>query len=178
MTHKYTEEDISFLAAVMKDFPKYLTTLAQHGVFNFDTDAPVIDDLLSDKPKVTVERQYLPYVTAWVQWKLEYHSDKTILWQSDKLDSAKARLVDIATNPIAAHLRSMKTKLNKTSLQYDNGCRFLARGVASNAGKGLSVNYVVMDDINPETKVYKEFCQNIWPCLCCIGAKFITVLPG
>jgi hypothetical protein len=76
------------------------------------------------------------------------------------------------------HIRAGVTEYNKSSLGFDNGSRILARATSTDAGRGMAISLLYIDELCyvPPRK-QKEFWTSIQPTLANGGDCIITSTP-
>jgi hypothetical protein len=76
------------------------------------------------------------------------------------------------------HIRAGATEYNKSQISFDNGSRIVARATTPNAGRGLSISLLYVDEfaaVSPN--IAKHFWTSIRPTLGTGGSCIITSTP-
>jgi hypothetical protein len=91
---------------------------------------------------------------AYILWKAIFNEDQTILIAANKLSSALEIMQRIRYiyEECDEYIKPGVTVYNKTSIEFDNRSRIIARATTPDAGRGLSVSLLYCLDGN--TKVY------------------------
>jgi hypothetical protein len=113
-------------------------------------------------------------------WKVMFTSDMTILITANKLSQA-IEIVDrikYAYENMPNYIRAGVKVYNKQTVEFDNGSKIVARATTTDAGRGLSVSLLYIDEFSfvlPSKA--KEFWTSIQPTLSTGGGCIITSTP-
>jgi hypothetical protein len=123
--------------------------------------------------KTTVAAGYL-------LWKAMFTPDTTILVTANKLNQALEIMdrIRFAYQNLPDHIRAGVTKYNEGTMSFDNGSKIVARATSTDAGRGLSITLLYLDEFAfvPPNKA-KDFWTSIQPVLSTGGACIITSTP-
>jgi hypothetical protein len=123
--------------------------------------------------KTTVAAGYL-------LWKAMFTADTTILVTANKVVQAYEIMdrIRFAYENLPNHIRAGITEYNKGTIAFDNGSKIVARATTSDAGRGLSITLLYLDEFAfvPPNKA-KDFWTSIQPVLSTGGACIITSTP-
>ena len=118
---------------------------------------------------------------AFLLWKAMFTPDTTILIVANKFVQAMEIMTRIkyAYENLPDHIRAGVTKYNESEIKFDNGSRIVSRATSSDAGRGLSITLLYMDEFAfvPPNKA-TEFFTSIQPVLSTGGSCIITSTPG
>lgn len=117
---------------------------------------------------------------GYLLWKAMFTPDTTILVTANKLNQALEIMdrIRFAYENTPNHIRSGVTEYNKGTIAFDNGSKIVARATSSDAGRGLSITLLYLDEFAfvPPNKA-KDFWTSIQPVLSTGGACIITSTP-
>ncbi len=123
--------------------------------------------------KTTVAAGYL-------LWRAMFVPDTTILLTANKLVQALEIMERIryCYENLPDYIRAGITEYNKGNIGFDNGSRIISRATSSDAGRGLSISLLYLDEFAfvPPNKA-SEFWTSIQPTLSTGGACIITSTP-
>lgn len=123
--------------------------------------------------KTTVAAGYL-------LWKAMFVPDSTILVTANKLNQALEIMerIKFAYENLPDHIRAGAKKYNEGTMSFDNGSKIVARATSTDAGRGLSVTLLYLDEFAfvPPNKA-KDFWTSIQPVLSTGGSCIITSTP-
>jgi hypothetical protein len=106
--------------------------------------------------------------------------DTTILLTANKLSQALEIMERIryCYENLPNHIRAGVTEYNKGNVGFDNGSRIISRATTSDAGRGLSISLLYLDEFAfvPPNQA-KEFWTSIAPVLSTGGDCIITSTP-
>jgi hypothetical protein len=117
---------------------------------------------------------------GYLLWKAMFTADTTILVTANKLVQALEIMdrIRFAYENLPNHIRAGITEYNKGTIAFDNGSKIVARATSSDAGRGLSITLLYLDEFAfvPPNKA-KDFWTSIQPVLSTGGACIITSTP-
>jgi Terminase large subunit, T4likevirus-type, N-terminal/Terminase RNaseH-like domain len=118
--------------------------------------------------------------SAYLTWRALFIPDSTILVVANKFSQALEVMerVRYCYENLPNHIRAGVTEYNKSNISFDNGSRIIARATSSDAGRGLAVSLLYVDElcyIQPNKQ--KEFWTSIQPTLAEGGSCIITSTP-
>lgn len=117
---------------------------------------------------------------GYLLWKAMFSGDTTILVTANKLNQALEIMdrIRFAYENLPNHIRAGVTEYNKGTIAFDNGSKIVARATSSDAGRGLSITLLYLDEFAfvPPNKA-KDFWTSIQPVLSTGGACIITSTP-
>lgn len=117
---------------------------------------------------------------GYLLWKAMFAGDTTILVTANKLNQALEIMdrIRFAYENLPNHIRAGVTEYNKGTIAFDNGSKIVARATSSDAGRGLSITLLYLDEFAfvPPNKA-KDFWTSIQPVLSTGGACIITSTP-
>lgn len=123
--------------------------------------------------KTTVAAGYL-------LWKAMFTGDSTILVTANKLNQALEIMdrIRFAYENLPDHIRAGITEYNKGTIAFDNGSKIVARATSADAGRGLSISLLYLDEFAfvPPNKA-SDFWTSIQPVLSTGGSCIITSTP-
>lgn len=123
--------------------------------------------------KTTVAAGYL-------LWKAMFNPDSTILVTANKLNQALEIMerIRFAYENCPDYIRAGITEYNKGTIAFDNGSKIIARATSSDAGRGLSITLLYLDEFAfvPPNKA-QDFWTSIQPVLSTGGSCIITSTP-
>ncbi len=113
-------------------------------------------------------------------WKAMFTPDSTILVTANKLNQALEIMdrIRFAYQNLPDHIRAGVTKYNEGTMAFDNGSKIIARATSTDAGRGLSITLLYLDEFAfvPPNKA-KDFWTSIQPVLSTGGSCIITSTP-
>jgi len=113
-------------------------------------------------------------------WKAMFTADTTILVTANKLNQALEIMdrIRFAYQNLPDHIRAGVTKYNEGTMSFDNGSKIVARATSTDAGRGLSITLLYLDEFAfvPPNKA-KDFWTSIQPVLSTGGSCIITSTP-
>jgi len=116
-------------------------------------------------------------------WKAMFEPDTTILIAANKLVSALEIMdrIKFAYENLEQYnwLRCGVTEYNKGTVSFDNGSRIIARATSKDAGRGLSITLLYLDEfafVQPNKA--EEFWSAVQPTLSTGGSCIITSTPN
>lgn len=117
---------------------------------------------------------------GYLLWKAMFTPDATILVTANKLNQALEIMdrIRFAYENLPNHIRAGITEYNKGTIAFDNGSKIVARATSSDAGRGLSITLLYLDEFAfvPPNKA-KDFWTSIQPVLSTGGSCIITSTP-
>ena len=118
---------------------------------------------------------------AYLVWRAIFVPDQTILIAANKLSSALEIMQRIryAYEELPEWLKAGAETYNKGTLEFDNGSRIISRATTPDAGRGLSISLLYLDEfafVRP--KIAEEFWTAIQPTLSTGGSCIITSTPN
>jgi hypothetical protein len=123
--------------------------------------------------KTTVAAGYL-------LWKAMFVPDTTILVTANKLNQALEIMdrIRFAYENLPDYIRAGIKEYNKGTIAFDNDSKIVARATSSDAGRGLSISLLYLDEFAfvPPNKA-KDFWTSIQPVLSTGGSCIITSTP-
>jgi hypothetical protein len=117
---------------------------------------------------------------GYLLWRANFVPDSIILIVANTYNQALEIMdrVRYAYENIPDHIRDGVREYNKGSIAFSNGSRIIARATTPNAGRGLSISLLFVDEIaaiNP--RMAKSFWTAIRPTLSTGGSCIITSTP-
>lgn len=117
---------------------------------------------------------------AFLLWKAMFTPDTTILIVANKQVQALEIMTRIkyAYENLPNHIRAGATKYNEGEIKFDNGSRIVSRATSNDAGRGLSITLLYMDEfafVAPNKA--SVFFTSIQPVLSTGGSCIITSTP-
>lgn len=117
---------------------------------------------------------------AFLLWKAMFQPDTTILITANKLVQALEIMdrIRYAYENLPDHIRAGITEYNKGTVSFDNGSKIVSRATTSDAGRGLSITLLYLDEfafVQPNKA--QEFWTSIQPVLSTGGSCIITSTP-
>lgn len=117
---------------------------------------------------------------AFLLWKAMFCPDTTILIAANKLVQALEIMdrIRFAYENLPNHIRAGVTEYNKGTITFDNGSKIISRATSSDAGRGLSITLLYLDEfafVMPNKAT--EFWTSIQPVLSTGGSCIITSTP-
>lgn len=117
---------------------------------------------------------------GYLLWRAMFTPDTTILLTANKLSQALEIMERIryCYENLPNHIRCGITEYNKGNVGFDNGSRIISRATSTDAGRGLSISLLYLDEFAfvPPNKA-KEFWTSIQPVLSTGGDCIITSTP-
>ena len=173
MTKTYSLETINKFIRLINSFPDFLTEMGM------SSDNETVEKLLSDEMYLTVAHEDRAYVIAWVTWVLEFHVEKTIMWQGITRELAVEAKNSILS--LCAEMEDIRNDVltdNVNTLILNNHSRLFTRRASECAGKGMALSHMIIDGVNPESKLWEDILAFMAPTMTFNRkAKYITVLP-
>lgn len=117
---------------------------------------------------------------GYLLWKAMFTPDTTILICANKLDQALEIMqrVRYSYENLPDYIRAGVTEYNKGSISFDNGSRIVSRATTPDAGRGLSITLLYLDEFAfVQPRMAKEFWTSIQPVLSTGGSCIITSTP-
>src|ERR1700761_3711039 len=118
--------------------------------------------------------------SAYLLWRALFVPDTTILVTANKYLQALEIMdrIRYAYQELPDHIRAGVTEYNKGNITFDNGSRIIARATSPDAGRGLSITLLYMDEFAyvPPNK-QSEFFTSIQPTLSTGGSCIVTSTP-
>lgn len=117
---------------------------------------------------------------AYLLWKAMFTPDMTILIVGNILATAQEIMdrIKFSYENCPEHIRMGIKDYNKRTITFDNGSRIICRATTPDAGRGLSVSLLYMDEfaiVSPAMQ--EEFWTAIQPTLSTGGGCIITTTP-
>ena len=129
------------------------------------------DGILSHNTETTV---------GYMLWKSLFTPNYTILITANNYLQALEIMsrVRYSYENLPNHIRAGTTAYNKGSVEFDNGSRIVSRATTPNAGRGLSISLLYVDEFAALLpRVAKDFWAAIKPTLSTGGSCIITSTP-
>lgn len=120
---------------------------------------------------------------AYILWRAMFVRNSTILVAANKLDSALEIMdrIKFAYENLESYnwLRCGIKEYNKRSITFDNGSKIVARATTSDAGRGLSISLLYLDEFAfVQPNIAAEFWAAISPTLATGGSCIISSTPN
>lgn len=120
---------------------------------------------------------------AYLLWVAMFQQDTTILLAANKMVQALEIMdrIRFAYENLEQYnwLRAGITEYNKGTLGFDNGSRIIARATTPDAGRGLSISLLYLDEFAfVKPNMASEFWSAIQPTLSTGGACIVTSTPN
>ncbi|MNK29826.1 Terminase-like family protein [compost metagenome] len=120
---------------------------------------------------------------AFLLWKVMFEPDTTVLLAANKMVQALEIMdrIRFAYENLEQYnwLRAGVTEYNKGTLGFDNGSRIIARATTPDAGRGLSITLLYLDEFAfVKPNMAAEFWAAIQPTLSTGGACIVTSTPN
>ena len=117
---------------------------------------------------------------AYLLWRAMFVPDTQILIAANKFVQAMEIMdrIRYGYEECADHIRAGVTEYNKGTIKFDNGSRITARATTPDAGRGLSITLLYLDEfafVRPN--MASEFWTSIQPVLSTGGGCIITSTP-
>lgn len=117
---------------------------------------------------------------GYLLWRAMFTPDTTILLTANKLSQALEIMdrIRYTYEQLPNYIRAGATEYNKGNVGFDNGSRIISRATSSDAGRGLSISLLYLDEFAfvPPNKA-QEFWTSIQPVLSTGGDCIITSTP-
>lgn len=117
---------------------------------------------------------------GYLLWRAMFVPDTTILLTANKLAQALEIMdrIRYTYENLPNYIRAGITEYNKGNIGFDNGSRIISRATSSDAGRGLSISLLYLDEFAfvPPNKA-QEFWTSIQPVLSTGGDCIITSTP-
>ena len=118
---------------------------------------------------------------AYIVWRAIFKADQTILIAANKNVSALEIMQRIryTYEELPEWLKAGAITYNKGSIEFDNGSRIISRATTPDAGRGLSISLLYLDEfafVRP--RIAEEFWTAIQPTLSTGGDCIITSTPN
>ena len=130
--------------------------------------------------KTLVPTHNTTVAAGYLLWKAMFNPDTTILVTANKLNQALEIMdrIKFAYENLPNHVRAGILEYNKGTMTFDNGSKITARATSSDAGRGLSITLLYLDEFAfvPPNKA-QDFWTSIQPVLSTGGACIITSTP-
>jgi hypothetical protein len=187
----YTEDRLYELARCVED-PLYFITnfmMIQHPIqgalliepFPFQVD--LIKAFHEHRFTIALTARQMGKTTCaagYLLWRAIFTPDTTILLTANKLSQALEIMERIryTYENLPNYIRAGVTEYNKGSISFDNGSRIISRATTGDAGRGLSISLLYLDEFAfvPPNKA-QEFWTSIQPVLSTGGDCIITSTP-
>jgi hypothetical protein len=168
----FTQEDIECLFLISKRFDIFLECLG------LDSEPDIVEQLMGDDFEITVERCDRDYILAWVVWKIEYSHETTAMWQSAKwAESDISGAIDKLVSRLSDKMVAARTSRTKHVMELENGSRLHTRPASINAARGMTINTLVIDGVEPKSKLYSELRMSGITRMKFGRGRAITILP-
>lgn len=118
---------------------------------------------------------------AFVVWRAIFKPDQTILIAANKNASALEIMQRIryTYEELPEWLKAGAVTYNKGSIEFDNGSRIISRATTPDAGRGLSISLLYLDEFAfVKPRIAEEFWTAIQPTLSTGGDCIITSTPN
>lgn len=187
----YTEETLVELSMCVDDPMYFMETFMkiQHpmrGAIPFDPypfQRDMINAFFNNRFTVALTARQMGKTTVaagYLLWKAMFTPDTTILLTANKLVQALEIMdrIRFAYQNLPDYIRAGITEYNKGTIAFDNGSKIVSRATSSDAGRGLSITLLYLDEFAfvPPNKA-SEFWTSIQPVLSTGGACIITSTP-
>ena len=118
---------------------------------------------------------------AFLLWHAMFKPDQTILIAANKFAQAQEIMQRIrySYEECPNFIRPGVVEYNKGSISFDNGSRIISRATAPDAGRGLSISLLYLDEfafVSP--RIAEEFWASMGPTLSTGGSCIITSTPN
>lgn len=187
----YTEGSLSDLIMCLKDPLYFMRTFVkiQHplkGAVPFELypfQVELIEAFHENRFTIALTARQMGKTTcaaAYLLWKAMFQPDTTILITANKLVQALEIMdrIRYAYENLPDHIRAGITEYNKGTVAFDNGSKIVSRATSSDAGRGLSITLLYLDEFAfvPPNKA-SEFWTSVQPVLSTGGSCIITSTP-
>jgi hypothetical protein len=130
--------------------------------------------------KTLVPTHNTTVAAGYLLWKAMFTPDTTILVAANKLNQAIEIMdrIKVAYENTPDYIRAGITEYNKQTISFDNGSKIVARATSSDAGRGLSITLLYLDEfafVMPNKA--DDFWVSIQPVLSTGGSCIITSTP-
>lgn len=118
---------------------------------------------------------------AFIVWRAIFRPDQTILIAANKNVSALEIMQRIryTYEELPEWLKAGAVTYNKGSVEFDNGSRIISRATTPDAGRGLSISLLYLDEFAfVKPRIAEEFWTAIQPTLSTGGDCIITSTPN
>lgn len=120
---------------------------------------------------------------AFILWKAMFEPDTTVLLAANKQVQALEIMdrIRFAYENLEEYnwLRAGVTEYNKGTIKFDNGSKIVSRATTSDAGRGLSISLLYLDEFAfVKPNIAAEFWTAIQPTLSTGGSCIITSTPN
>jgi phage FluMu gp28-like protein len=118
---------------------------------------------------------------AYLLWKATFTPDCTILVAANKLNQATEIMERIKYGyaDLPDYIKCGVTKFNEGTVSFDNGSKILARATTPDAGRGLSISVLYLDEFAfVPPRQAREFWTAIRPTLATGGDCIVTSTPN
>lgn len=129
------------------------------------------DGILSHNTECTV---------GYILWKTMFTPDFTVLITANNFAQATEIMSRIrySYENCPGHIKAGANVYNRTSIEFDNGSKIVSRATTPNAGRGLSISLLYVDEFAAVLpRMAKEFWTSIRPVLATGGSCIITSTP-
>lgn len=156
---EYTEQQLTELIRCSEDpfyfIENFVYIQTDKGVelmklFPFQRD--IIDGYHNHKDCIVLTARQQGKTTtasAYLLWHAMFKSDQTILVVANVFRAATEIMHRIRTmyESCPDHIRAGVKAFNKTSIEFDNGSRIVSQATTPNAGRGMSLNLLFVDEM-------------------------------
>lgn len=118
---------------------------------------------------------------SYLLWKAMFNNDQTILVAANKQSQAQEIMQRIryAYEECPEYIRAGVVEYNKLSISFENGSRIISRATTPDAGRGLSISLLYLDEFAFVRKtIAEEFWTAMSPTLSTGGSCIITSTPN
>lgn len=187
----YSEENLLELIQCMEDPMYFMENFMkiQHptkGALNFvpyDYQRRMIDAMHNHRNTLIMASRQCGKTTSassYLLWKAMFVPDSVILIVANKYVQALEVMerVHFCYENLPNHIRAGVSEYNKGNITFDNGSRIISRATSGDAGRGLSISLLYLDEFAfvPPNK-QTEFWTSIQPTLSTGGSCIITSTP-
>lgn len=151
----------------------------------FDYQRKMIENFQSYQNNVMLTARQMGKTTvaaAYILWYAMFHPNQTILLLGNILSAAMETMARIrfAYEECPDYIRDGVKEYNKGTIVFENNSRIIARATTPNAGRGLSVNLLYLDEFAfVQESIQSEFWSAISPTLASTkGSCIITSTPN
>lgn len=190
-TSDYSDRDVEDLARCV-DSPLFFMRsfmMVQHPIHGsvpfipYDCQERIINGIHGHRFTIVLTSRQQGKTTCasgYLLWRAMFVPDTIILVTANKYLQALEIMERIryAYENLPNHIRAGAIEYNKGSITFDNRSRIIARATASDAGRGLAITLLYLDEFAfvPPNK-QKEFWASIQPVLSTGGSCIITSTP-
>ncbi len=117
---------------------------------------------------------------GYILWKSMFTPDVTVLITANNFGQALEIMSRIrySYESIPSHIKAGVTKYNEGSITFDNGSRIISKATTPNAGRGLSITLLYVDEFAAiQPRMAKNFWAAVRPVLSTGGSCIITSTP-